>query len=412
MRLTLKLLVPILLIAVSLAGAGYLRATKPKVEPEPEAEQVWSVRAAAVDRGDHRPALNLFGELVARRDVLLRPDVTGKVIDVSPKLLDGGRFDEDELILRIDPFDYQASIDELTAQRQEAEARHAELLANRTMEEMSLKLDREQLDLVARDVERYERLSGSRAASEKSYDDAKIALSRQTGTVQQRQQSVAMLDAKLDQQAAVIARLDVTKRQAERELAETEIRAPFGGVVTDVGAQLGQRLYSGDSIARLIDDQQLDIRFELPDADFGRLWSQGLIDRDVIGRWKLGTTVFETEAKVDRVVSTIDSSSGGVTVYARITDNPGNAPLRPGAFIEVEMEDQLYEDVVELPASALFEGNTVYIVDDDRLQQKAVELVATNGSNILVQADLEDGTSVVTSRLAEIASGLKVKVVE
>ncbi|MGI9450445.1 MAG: efflux RND transporter periplasmic adaptor subunit [Geminicoccaceae bacterium] len=410
MRLTPKLLLPIILIAISLAGAGFLRATKPKVEPAAEVEQVWSVRATMVDHRDHRPVLNLYGELIAGRDVVLRPDVAGKVVEASPKLLDGGRFDEDELILRIDPFDYQASIDELSAEHRKAEARRAELLANRAMEENSLELDREQLKLVARDVERYERLSGSRAASEKSYDDARIAFSRQTGTVQQRQHSIEMLDAKLDQQAAIIAKLEVAARQAERELAETEIRAPFSGFVTEVGAQLGKQLNSNDTIARLIDDQRLDISFQLPEADFGRLWQQGLIGREVIGRWRLGSTVFEMKARVDRVVSTIDSASGGVTVYAGITDNPSNAPLRPGAFVEVEMLDRLYEDVVELPASALFDGDTVYIINDDRLQPETVELVAMSGNNVLVQADLEDGVPVVTSRLAEIAPGLKVKV--
>ena len=412
MRLTPKLLLPIILIAISLAGAGFLRATKPQVEPAAEIEQVWSVRATVVDHRDHRPVLNLFGELVAGRDVVLRPDVAGKVVEASPKLVDGGRFDQGELILRIDPFDYQASIDELAAQRREAEARRAELLANLAMEKNSLELDLEQLDLVARDVERYERLSGSRAASEKSYDDAKIAFSRQTGTVQQRRHSIEMLDAKLDQQAAVIARLEVAARQADRELAETEIRAPFSGVVTEVGAQLGKQLNSNDTIARLIDDQRLDISFQLPEADFGRLWQQGLIGREVIGRWRLGSTVFEMKAKVDRVVSTIDSASGGVTVYAGMTDNPNNAPLRPGAFIEVEMPDRLYEDVVELPASALFDGDTVYIINDDRLQPETVELVAMSGNNVLVQADLENGVPIVTSRLAEIAPGLKVKVAE
>ena len=89
-----------------------------------------------------------------------------------------------------------------------------------------------------------------------------------------------------------------------------------------------------------------------------------------------------------------------------------NIPLRPGAFIEVEMPDRLYQNVVELPASALFDGNTVYVVEDERLRPKTVELVAAYGQEVLIHADLEDGQPVVTSRLAEIAPGLKVKVVE
>lgn len=412
MRLAPKILLPIMLVALSLAGASYLRATKPLVEPTPEAEQVWSVRAIAVDRRDHQPTLNLYGELVAGRDVTLRPDVAGEVIEASPKLFDGGRFEQGEVILWIDPFDYQASIDDLQAQRREATARRDELRHNRTMDTMTLKLDQEQLGLVGRDVERFERLSGSRAASEKAFDDAKIALSRQMGIVQQREQSILMVGARLEQQDAAIARLDVALRRAERDLAKTEVKAPFSGFVTEVSAQIGRQLNNGDTIARLIDDQKFEISFQLADTDFGRLWQSGLIGREIVGRWRLGNTTFEIMGKVARVVPTIDSASGGVTIYAEVIDNPVDVPLRPGAFIEVEMQDKLYQDVVLLPASALFSGDIVYVVEGDRLRPETVELVATRGNDVLVQADLAKGVPVVTSRLTGIAPGLKVKVVE
>ena len=412
MRIAPKILLPIVLIAASLAGASYLRATKPDVAPEPETEPVWNVRAALIERRDHQPVLDLYGELVASREVTIRPKVAGEVIEVSDKLLNGGRFDEGEVMLRIDPFDYETAIDDLRAQRAEAEARRAELAANRTTEEMMLALDREQLELIGRDVERFERLSGSSAASEKALDDARIALSRQNGAVSQREQAIVMLDARLDQQAAAIDRLAIAERRAERDLADAVIRAPFAGVVADVDAQIGRQLGINDAVARLIDDQALEIGFQLADADFGRLWQSGLIGRKVTGRWRLGAATFTLPATIARVVPTIDPASGGVTVYARIDDEHEGIPLRPGAFIEVEMDDRLYEDVVELPASALFGRDTVYVIDDDRLQAMTVDLVSARGDRVLIKADIVDGTAVLTSRLAEVDTGLRVEVVE
>ena len=412
MRITPKILLPVVLIAASLAGASYLRATKPEVTPAPEVETVWNVRAATIERRDHQPVLDLYGELVAGREVVVRPKVAGEVVEASAKLREGGRFAQDEVMLRIDDFDYLAAIDDLDAQIAEAEARRTELLANRRTEEMMIDLDRDQLDLIRRDVERYERLSGSRAASEKAFDDAKIALSRQRGTVSQREQSIVMLDARLAQQDAVIARLSVTKRRAERDLADTVIRAPFAGVIANVDAQIGKQLGTNDAIARLIDDRSLEIGFQLSDADFGRLWQSGLIGREVVGRWRLGAATFALPATIARVVPTIDPASGGVTVYAHIDGDHDDVPLRPGAFIEVEMQDRLYEDVVELPASALFGEDTVYVIDDDRLRAKAVDLVAISGDQVLIRADIAEGTSVLTSRIAEVASGLRVEVVE
>jgi RND family efflux transporter MFP subunit len=411
-RIAPKILLPIVLIAASLAGANYLRATKPEVEPTPETEPVWNVRAAIVERQDHRPVLDLYGELVAGREVIIRPKVAGEVIEASEKLREGGRFAGDEVMLEIDPFDYQTAIDDLNAQVAEAKARRAELLANRATEEMMLELDRDQRALISRNVQRYERLSSSSAASEKAFDDAKIALSRQTGTVSQRQQAIVMLDARLAQQDAVIVRLSVAQRRAERDLADTVIKAPFAGVIADVDAQIGKQLSVNDAVARLIDDQALEIGFQLADADFGRLWQSGLIGREVTGRWKLGEAVFTLPATIVRVVPTIDPASGGVAVYARIDGEHGEMPLRPGAFIEVEMQDRLYEDVVELPASALFNENIVYVIEDDRLRAETVDLVAARGDQVLIATEIEEGAAILASRLAEVGSGLKVRVVE
>ena len=412
MRFAPKVLLPIVLIAASLAGASYLRATKPEVAPSPDTETVWNVRAVTVERRDHQPMLDLFGELVAGREVTVRPRVAGNVIEVSEKLLEGGRFAEGEMLLRIDPFDYQAAIDDLNAQIAEAKARRAELIATRTTEEMMLTLDRDQLSLIRRDVERFERLSGSRAASEKSLDDAKIALSRQTGTVSQREQMLVTMAAKLDQQDAITDRLNVALRRAMRNLDDTVIRAPFSGVIADIDAQIGKQLNTNDVIARLIDDHSLEISFQLADADFGRLWQSGLIGRKVTGRWKLGSSVFAFPATIARVVPTIDPTSGGITIFASIDDALEDVPLRPGAFIEVEMQDRLYQDVVALPASALFGRSTVYVIEDNHLRAETVDLVASQGDQVLIATDIADGAAILSSRLAEVGPGLRVEVVE
>jgi RND family efflux transporter MFP subunit len=239
-----------------------------------------------------------------------------------------------------------------------------------------------------------------------------MAVARQEAARAHRRQAIATLDAKLEQQDAVIARLGVAVERAERDLAHTELKAPFAGFVTEVSAAIGKQLGVGDPVARLIDETRFEIRFNLSDADFGRLWRDGLIGRELEARWRLGESWFSVAAKVARVEPTIDPASGGVEVFAEVTDNPANAPLRPGAFIEVVLPDRLYQQTVELPASALFHGDTVYAVAGERLQPKPVEVVAQRGANILVRGPLIAGDAVVTSRLAEIGPGLKVRVAE
>jgi RND family efflux transporter MFP subunit len=406
----LKILLPVGLIAASLLVAGYLRATKPAVQPAPASERVWVVSAEPVELADQQPVLKLYGDIVAARDVTLRPFVGGEIVEASPLLVEGGRLAEDDLVVRIDPFAYRTARDELAAQLREAQARKQELQSMLKAEWSMLTLDETQLNLAERDLTRYEKLRGSQAASEKAFDDAQAKLADRQGALTTRRQTIETLDARLDQQDAAIKRLEVAIERAERDLANTELRAPFAAFVTDVQAAVGKWVNAGDPIVRLIDEGRLEIRFTLTDADFGRLWRDGLIGRPLQANWRLGRTTFPLQGKVIRVESTIDPASGGVEVFAEITGNPESAPLRPGAFVEILLPDQVYKQVVELPASALFHGNTVYAVEDGRLAARAVELVADRGRQILVQGDLAAGEPILTSRLAQVAPGLKVQI--
>lgn len=412
MRRVLEVLLPLVLLAGSLLGASWLWATKPEVEPTPAFEQVWTVSTQTVRFADHQPVLLLYGEVVAGREVALRPLVAGEVVRTSDQLVEGGRFAAGELVVAIDPFEYRARLAELKAEAREARAKRSEVQSTLQTEWIMLRLDEQQLELTERDLARRERLRGSQAASEKAEDDARMAVARQEAARAHRRQTIATLEARLEQQDAVVARLDVALERAERDLAHTELQAPFAGFVTEVSAAIGKQLGVGDPIARLIDEARLEIRFNLSDADFGRLWQDGLIGRELEARWRLGETWFSVAAKVARVEPTIDPASGGVEVFAEVTDNPAGAPLRPGAFVEVLLPDRLHRETVELPASALFHGDTVYAVAEERLQPKPVEVVAQRGVNILVRGPLTAGDAVVTSRLAEIGPGLRVKVAE
>lgn len=409
-RRLFKVVLPVGLLAASLAGAGYLRATKPAVEPQPAVERVWTVSAEPVRFADHQPTLQLYGEVVAGRDVTLRPLLAGEVVETSPKLVEGGRFDSGELVVRIDPFEAQARLKELHAERREARARRAELLANVETERAMLDHDRRQLELAGRDVARREQLRGSQAGSEKALDDARMALTGYEAALIKREQTIALLDARLEQQDAVLARLDVAIDRAGRDLANSDLKAPFAGFVTDVEAAVGKRLGVGDPIARLIDQDRLEVRFHISDADFGRLWEEGLIGRELEAHWHLGGATFAVQGRVARVDATIDPASGGIEVFAEITANPDRAPLRPGAFVEVLLPDRAYPKAVELPLSALYDGHLVYAVTGERLQARPVDVVAQRGERIFVRGELEAGEPVVTSRLAEIGPGLKVRI--
>ena len=91
-----------------------------------------------------------------------------------------------------------------------------------------------------------------------------------------------------------------------------------------------------------------------------------------------------------------------------VTDLP--IAIRPGAFVEVRVPDREYQNVARLPASAVFDGDTVYAIEKGRLVARKIEVVGTDGSDILVSGELAPGEEVMMTRLSVAGPGIKVRV--
>ena len=411
MKLLFKILLPLLV----LVGAGFMAksliATRPQVAPTPALERVWTVAAVATTPGQAAPELKVFGQVVAGRDVELRPLVAGRVTEVGPNFVDGGLVREGDLLVEIDPLDYQASIKQIEAQIAEERAKIVEYESEILAEHEMITQLRVQRDIHRRGVERRDALKQKGTGTEKSLDDARMALSESAERIFGRQQSVSRLTSRIDQQHAVVDQMSAALDRAKRDLEETRLVAPFDGFLTNTVTAVGRRVGVGDLIATLTDANWLEARFHMSNGDFLRLIDSG----DFRGRparvaWRLADREIAFEASIERLESVIDPQSGGVQLFARIKEAGLEGVLRPGAFVEVRIELGPYNDVVRLPESALYDRATVYRIEDGRLAPLQVELVARDGKDILVRGDFEADDMVVTSRFAEIGPGVRVKV--
>ncbi len=406
-----KAVVPGIVVLAALAGAVYLLRTKPVVAPLDKVEQPWLVTAAKVGLSDIQPRLQLYGEIVAGREVELRALVAGEVVTVADEFVDGGSLHRGDMIIAIDDFDYRAKYDELSAQVREAKARLEEIKARRKSHAAALRRDLEMVKLHQRDVERMTALSGRGTVSDKKMDTAHMALTQQQKAAEMRQSDLAAEAAHIRQQEAVINRLNVGLRRAKRDLQRVRLTAPFDGFLADVQAQVGKRLSANDRVARLIDAGRLEARVTLSDRQYGRLVSDGaLAGRRVEITWQVGGHSFTYAGRLDRIGARIDSASGGVQVFIRLEGIDLSKPLRPGAFVTVTMPDRTFRGVAQLPESALYDSNTVYVVQGERLEKRAVELVARVGNDVLLRGEIRNGEQVITTRFAEIGPGQKVEI--
>ena len=406
------IMLPIGLLAVGVGGMSHLISSKPRLEPSPPTERVWTVDAVTVRLEDVQPQIQLFGKIFAAREIQLRALVPGQVIEVHPDLVEGGIVRRGELILAIDEFEYRSGLKESKARLAEAKARLVELEARRVAEVHALERDRDILALLARDLKRAEQLSARGNISDQALDHKRLELSRQERAIALRQNGIAAESARLEQEKAIIERLDVAVQRARYDLERTRLQAPFDGIFRDTTVQVGQRLGVNDKIGSLVDTGRFEARFHIPDALYGRLTgtNQGIIGRTARIIWRAGSRETALDAVVERVGAQIDPASGGVELFARIEDPEAASLLRPGAFVEVLIPDQSYANVARVPETVLHPGNIAYAVEDGRMVPRRTEIVGRVGNDVLLRGEISDGERMVTTQSVTIAPGLRVEV--
>lgn len=410
-----KVGLPVILLALASVGFAILRATAPEAVPVPVTERVWPVAVTEVEIGTAGGTIVATGEVVARSSVDMTTEVPGRIVEISPQLIEGGTVTAGDMLLVIDPFDYERAFEDATASLAEARARLSEI-ENDLAEAVELKeAATERWDLARRELARQRDLFGNAVGSERAVDQASLSENEARQTRISRTRAIDRLAARLDQQRAAVDRAEVALARAQRDLDDTRLVAPASGYLTDVNAGVGRRLTANDRVARLIDVDRLEIAFRLPGPDLASLIGDGATVDDLIGRplkaiWTIGASRFLAEAEIARVGAELDPATGSLELFARFERPMEGGLIRPGAFVDLAIPDRRYDAVARLPSTSLFGGDTIYAVVEDRLEARAVTLVRDLGGEVLVRGAIEPGERVVTTRFPAIAPGLKVAV--
>lgn len=409
--LAAKIVLPVLVLAGSVAFTQWLIASKPKVVSRAPQETAYSVETVELQRGIHRPTVSVYGEVVSAGRVELRALVGGEIVEVSPSVRVGGTVAKGETLLRIDPFSYEGALVEARANLAEAKAEMAAAEARVALKRGALEQVQTQLGLGERDLERARTLVQREAGTAQSVDERMLLVSQRRQSLDQLTNEIAIEKAGIDQQAAVIERLEWRVRSAERDLADTTLKAPFDGVVVAEEVEVGRRIGENDLAVSLDQADDVDVEFTLSDRQYGALVAgEGrLVGSAVDVVWRIGETPRRYQATIERVGAEISAGRGGIQVYAHLKAG-ADAPLpRPGAFVEVRMYGRSFENALRLSAASVYDRDHVFVVRDSRLARRAVSVLAQDGETLIVDGDLAAGDHVLVTRIAEAGDGVLVK---
>ena len=353
----------VLLLLATFLVISLLRATKDEPEVLIIPEKSWPVSVIEAQYSDVQPTLSLFGEVITSRRSELRSLVGGQVVQVGENFKEGAVVEKGELLLRIDDFEYRNAVIEESAK----------------------------LEVMNRDFDRADELFKQGNISEQFRDNALLEKTKQ----------------------------ELVLSEVEKDLRDTELSAPFDGVINDVQATLGKQVSTlNDKIGEIIDIKNMEVRFSLSKAQYGRLLedTDKILGRKIEMSWTVGKRDLVFNASVSRVGAEITSNTGGVNIFANIVINSGEeSPLRPGAFVRLKMPDKTYESVVSIPETAVYEDKYIFIVNDQRLKKIMIEILGYDQSKVLVKplddSKIKNGDYVVVNQLREAGENVKVDII-
>jgi RND family efflux transporter MFP subunit len=381
----LRLLAPVVIIVVALLGARSLLASREAPDRAPErAPLATAVETTTVVRERRRSLVVAYGTVQPRRRITLRPEVGGRIIDLHPDLIAGGRLAAGTRLLQIDPREYEYRVTE-----QEAALVRAEF--DLTVEEGRGAVARREWELLAESVERTE--LGARLARREPHREEKLA------AVKAARSRLAM------------ARLD---------LERTELIVPFNALVLDESVEDGQLVSAQTSVATLIGTDSFHVRVSVP---VDRLDLVTLPGPDGTGGSRV-TVMHDTgdpavaalEGRVMRLLGDVDPNGRMARLLVEVEDplrladgatDDGTGPLLVGEFVRVEIEGPPRDGLVVIPRRALREGGRVWVMNaEDALEIRTVTVAWGTDAEVMVSAGLDDGDRVVTTPLGAPVPGM------
>jgi RND family efflux transporter MFP subunit len=380
--MNLKKIAPVLVIVAALIVAAVIVATAPRLQPSQAEPVPPTVRVLKAEPKSVRMVVHAQGTVTPRTETALVPEVSGNIVWISPNLVAGGYFEVGAPLVRIDDRDYRAVVERARAaiSRTEAEQEFSEFELRR-LEELETR------ELISRsEVE-----SGMRAArvAEANLQDARVAL-----------------------------------EQAERDLARTEIRAPFKGLVRDEQADVGQFVSRGAAIANIYAVDYVEVRLPIADQQLAYLdlplSQRGELDAATAPAVTLSADFagqsYSWTGSLVRTEAEIDSRSRMIQAVARIStdgdtdNNPDALPPPVGLFVHAEIQGRPAENIVVVPRAAIRNASDVLVVDDDnRLRFRTVELLRVYGDEAFISDGLIEGELISISPLQAVVDGMRVE---
>jgi len=376
-----KILLPFAIIAAAVVLSMVMFSLKPAPEKLESPEIAVAVETLVLEKVATRLFVQSQGTVQPRTRTALISEVSGAILKVSPQFVVGGVFKKGDLLMQLDPTDYQVAL-------QRAEARLISMNAQLSFEQ------------------------ARSAQAEKEW--------AMTGRPATEAPLLALRKPYLAEAQANVLQAEAEVKQAQQKLDKTTIRAPYAGMVSEKSADIGQFVTLGSKLGEIFAIDYAEVRLPMTKRDLSKLDIAALADLQTKPTVTLNASVggaeVEWNALLVRSEGVVDQRNRAQYLVAQV-DDPYNIfqrsdkpALLMGSFVRASIAGKKLDKIFAVPRHALLEGDNIATVDaDNRLRLRKVEKVFGDDQFYYISSGLEDGVEIIVSAVGIAIDGMRVK---
>ena len=332
------------------------------------------VEVTVVERTRMRLWSGFSARLAAVDEVLVRPQVSGKIVEV--RFSDGETVNKDQVLFVIDPRPYTATVNRAKAELVAARDRHT---------------------LAKKELDRARELLASKHISKQAADELESVFAVRASEVE-----------------AAAARLE----QAQIDLDYAFVKAPIAGRASRAEVTVGNIVQAGNDaplLTTIVSNEGIYAEFEVDEATYLRHVRSGARDvtaeRDIPVRLVIdGLEGRPYEGRVHTFDNRIDTGTG--TIRARALFDNADGTLLPGMFARIELGSAVERPIVLLRQDAVLtdqDRRFVYVVDaEGNASYRQVTLGESVDARRVITSGLNDGDRVIVSGIMAVRPGVPV----
>ncbi|GAA5194143.1 efflux RND transporter periplasmic adaptor subunit [Ferrimonas gelatinilytica] len=371
MRLWIRRLLPLLILVIAVAGFLVLLSTKQAPEKKEQVTSLPIVEVLAVTPQAHQLVLRSYGVVKPKHDSQLVAEISGRLIELTPRFVVGQHVRKGELLARIEPADYQADLMQAQAGLAQAQAQLQEEIAR-----------------------------------------GKVAETEWRGVMEGIPPELGLRKPQLAKEQANVRSAEAALSRAQRNLERTEIRAPFDGIITERNVDLGQYINVSVNLGRVQGTDIAEIRLPLPPEDLAYLNDENSGTVTLI-QTQAGQTR-QWQAQLVRSEGVINDANRMIYLVAQLDDpyamESAGVPLKFGSFVNAEIQGRRVDNLLALPRHAVRSQRITVIKADNTVELRPVEVVRADLEQVYVRTELAPGERISPNVLDSLDSGRKVKI--